>query len=393
MTRKLSLSRRMRHPAVLIGCVAAGALLAAGCSSSSSSSATATSSAGASADAGTGSGVSAAAQQLLTKYTAEQTTIPQTVPLPKAPPKGETFVALVQESTSSDQGVLSGIEAGAKALGWNVTTISYDPTNPSSLQSAFASALLKHPVAVSVTGVPPSLWGGSTISQYEKAGVYIIPTAQQTGVASSAIPGYVATPEGLSEQYGAPVAWIAKDSGGSGDILISHVTGFPILDAEVTSVEQGVKKLCPSCSYSVADSTYSQFQNGQLDSGIVSELRQHPNIKYVYFDNGTFSAGINSALNAAGLSGVKITGYDMVTTSAEALRQGTQSAWMAGSEYCTGLGVIDLTARAVEHAGGAANDASVPGQLFTTANIGSTTVYQGPSNSLEQYEKLWKVSS
>jgi hypothetical protein len=373
---------------VLIGCVAAGALLAAGCSSSSGS-ATAASSAGAN---GT-SGVSAAAQQLVTKYSAVQTTITQTVPLPKAPPKGKTFVALVQESTTADQGILNGIEAGAKALGWNVSSISYDPTNPSSLQSAFTSALLKHPVAVSVDGLPPSLWGGSTISDYEKAGVDIIPVSQPAGETNAAIPGYVATPDGQSGQYAALAAWIAKDSGGSGDILISHVTGFPLLDGEVTIAKQSITKLCPSCSYTVADSTYSQFQNGEMDSGIVSELRQHPNIKYVYFDDGTFSAGINSALDAAGLNDIKITGYDMVTTSAQALRQGTQAAWMAGSEYCVGLAVMDLAVRAYEHAGGGANDASVPGQLFTTKNIGSVSVYQGPANSLELYEKLWKLKA
>jgi len=88
------------------------------------------------------------------------TAINQTVPLPKAPPKGKSVVCLADDDVPSDYTICTlGIEPAAKAIGWNYSSIYFDPSNPASLDSALTSALAKNPAAViNVGGQPTSTY-------------------------------------------------------------------------------------------------------------------------------------------------------------------------------------------------------------------------------------------
>jgi ABC-type sugar transport system substrate-binding protein len=328
------------------------------------------------------------AKAALTKYEAAPTKILETVPLTKAPPKGETVVWV---GTTSPPNVLAqqGAAAAAKALGWNFSVVDYDPANPASLAAAFATALTKHPVAAMIEGLSPTVAGASTIAAYKNAGVPI--------VANGAVPCTTTkyllcndTQPSFAPQGVILADWFIANSNGTGRVVFEHIPAYPVLDYMTNAFSATVKKLCPGCSVKLVNITLQQLAAGQVNSVVTSALKANPSYKYVFFDNGGFGDGINSALTAAGLSKIKIGGEDADPAAITALKAGTQSAWTGNGTYISGYSSIDSVARSIEHVGGYGLD-QTPYQLLTPANVGNLTTWNSPTNSLEQYEKLWRV--
>jgi hypothetical protein len=74
------------------------------------------------------------------------TTIPVTDPLPSKPPTGKTIVFLQCEEQSCPlEG--QGLQAAARAVGWNVKIFNFQAVNPATLVTALMTALQYHPVA------------------------------------------------------------------------------------------------------------------------------------------------------------------------------------------------------------------------------------------------------
>src|SRR5579863_8829189 len=161
--------------------LAAAALLAlAACSSASSSGSSAPASAGASASAsapsasaaGTSPAAVTAAQAAVKSASAMPTTIPETQPLPSAPPKGKTVLFLqCEEVQCSYEG--DGLKAAAAAIGWTVKVLNFQAANPATLVSALQSGLQYHPVAAFFSGVPQEAWQ-SEQKPYAAAGAFIV---------------------------------------------------------------------------------------------------------------------------------------------------------------------------------------------------------------------------
>jgi ribose transport system substrate-binding protein len=364
------------------------AALCAACGSSGSSGTTPSSSPKASSTPS--SSDLSAAKAALAKYLKPPTQITQTVALPSAPPKGKSLIYLVQASVPTTIAIGKAAGAAAKAVGWKFSEISYDPANPATLQTAFATALLKHPTAVGVTGIDPSDYA-STLANYKKAGVPIIVTSGVPIAITKPLIGLV--DDSRADEAEALASWFATDSDGTGQALLAHVTGFPSLDAVVADFSTDVKTLCPGCKVNFVDVPISEVEQGQESGLVVSALRSNPNDKYLIFDDGDFATGINSALSAANLTGIKIAGLNMQPDEASALRAGTQSAWTADNNSLTGYDIVDLAVRSAEGVPETTNDETEATQLMTPSNIGSISVWNQPTDALQQYEKLWKVST
>lgn len=373
------------------GALFAAAMLAA-CSSSGSGSGPSGSSAGGVDTAGL-----AKAKAIVAQFHAAPKQIPQTVPLPSKPPTGKTLAFLVQQGVSSNALIGNAEKAAVQALGWKYVEIPYDGSNPATLQAAFATALSRHANVVTLTAIPTSLFGKSTISNYQRAGVPIVVGAEapvpppnnpvvQTGDADG--------PATFQQAAKVVAAWFVADSGGEGNAVVESVPSLSVIPPWVNEFKSEVHALCPKlCGVQVVNATLTQATSpGQNGTLVTSALRRNPSYKYLLFSDATFASGINAALSSAGLTDIKVGGSDYQSEQAAALRSHTQAAWTGVSLQNLAYGNVDYAVRAVMHAPLTSNNDQLPIELMTPSNIGNQTTFNQPPDSLQQYEKIWHVA-
>jgi len=375
--RSALLLRAMIVAACVCGVIAA--LSGCGSSSGDSSPKTASDAAGV-----------AKAKAMAAKYEKPPQKILQTEPLPHTPPKNKLIVFMVQGSVPGQHVEGNGVQAGAKALGWRYDEISYDPSNASTLQSGMMNALATHPAAVAVDGVPTSTYGASVVSAYTKAGVPIL-VASTAMTPTKTLIGPIAALKWAVLEGQALAYWFVADSSGTGKAILMSVPFFPTLAKGDAAFVATVHQLCPSCSVKLAPLSLPEVGQGTATSAAVNALRSNSDYKYLLWDYGDFSSGINSALASAGLSGVKVAGMYGDVEQNSALRAKQQYAWTSSGACAIGYAIADAAARRVEGVPIGATADPLATQILTPENVGTTTNWNEPKDGLQQYEKLWKV--
>lgn len=376
----------LRTPA-LAACTVLLALLAAGCSSKAAPSAAGSSS------AATARQQTASAAAAISKYYSAPTSIMQTSALPRTPPRGKKIVELGIASPT-DQTVRKGFNQAAAALGWTIKTITYDPSNPATIQAGFSEALSLHPDLVTISGVAPQLWGSDTVAKYAAADIPILVTSSAPVTLSRLILGVPAGCSAFTSAGQTLAEWFIADSKAAGKALFESASAYPAL----VCVEQGFSKevaaKCTACSVKVLKITIPQINDGQVPGAVVNALKADPSLQYALFDAGDFAGGITSALDAAGLSSIKVGGFLMDTPQATALQNKTQTGWLAYSDTYLGYADADLAARYFEGLPTSPQDNEAPLEMFTAKNIGSVTQMNAPADALAQFEqKIWKLNS
>jgi ribose transport system substrate-binding protein len=348
----------------------------------------------ASGDAGSGPVNKTGLKQAQTMVSGElkaPTKIMQTAPLPHAPPKGKLLIYLEQGAVPSNVFIGQSEGQAAKAIGWQFQTINYDPTSPSSLQSAFSTALTKHASVVSLTASDPSTYGASTLAAYKKAGVPIVVDGVASVPKSPVLIGESGGAAAYTHSAQTVAAWVVADSKGHGNVVEAYVPSFSVTNVWGQAFKAEFKKLCPSCGLVTAPISVDQATNGQEATVLASVLRRNPSYKYLVFDDGSFSSGINAALTSAGLTGIKIAGSNFQPENAAALKAGTQSAWTGDNLQEIGYGSVDYAIRHFEGVPLTKGNDNLPTQILTKNTIGNLQRFTQPADALQQYERLWKV--
>lgn len=384
---------RVRQLVALLVAVAIAAAVAACGSSSSSSSATSASNAAAtSSGSGTSSGV-ATANAMLKQYEAIPTKIIQTGSLNSPPPSGKSVVMM---GTTDPGNVLiaKGVQQMASLGHWSYSQVNYDPANIGSFNSALDAALAKHPDYVVEAGIPLTPQATQKVraagAKWVVASVYPVTVKAPVVAATNAY-------ENDAEMGRVLAYYFVSDSGGKGNAVIEHVPAYPILDGFTNAFTATVKSLCPACKTSIVNITIPDVAAGKIPSDMVSALRSNPSANYLVFDYGPFADGINSAINAAGLSGrVKIIGQAADQAAIAALKSGQQAAWTGFDPGYQGYAIFDSMARQLE--GLPINEAQEglqPTQILTKQNINSVNIKDGfwsePADALQQFKALWKI--
>jgi ribose transport system substrate-binding protein len=382
------------------------AALVAGCGSSSNSSTTASttegkteSSAGSTSSGGSGEGAEASAgvaeaEEAVVKYESVPTEIPQDTPLTKAPPKGITAAALYENVPGN---VLSaqGAEEAVKAVGWNYIKVLYNIAEPASFQAAVKTALQKGAEYLLVTGTPASLLGQSVINEIEDAGAKMViastfPEENKGPISTEAAVGLVPAGRVLAD-------WFIADSHGEGHALFSNVAAYPILHQEALEFQKEAEEKCPGCSVEIAEFSKSDLEKGAIIPTLVNKLRANSEFEYLFFDYSGFGVGIESALAAAGVENVKIGGVGGEPESIEAIKKGTQSAWVGNGWPYQGYTEADRAMRFATGSEGGENDLEAPLMILTEKSIKQEGIldengnFTPPLNALEQFEELWQV--
>jgi hypothetical protein len=320
------------------------------------------------------------------------TALPETQPLPSAPPKGKTVLFLqCEEVQCGYEG--DGLKAAAAAIGWNVKVLNFQAANPATLVSALQTGLQYHPVAAFFSGVPQEAWQ-SEQKPYAAAGAVIVDNYLATtpsGAGVEAGRGYASE----NQQMGTVLAQqqIANSGGAPAASLIVSVPTYTVFDPMVTAYKAEIAKDCPACQVTEDDFTLPQMLGGDLVPAVVSAAKRITNLKYIVSVNGAFTDTLPEALKAAGLAGkYQIISGQGVSTDQQNVLQGSQLATVSGPFILGGWQDMDMAIRDVMHLPPSPGDNVVPWVLLNKSNIGTPSdSYDVPTDYPSLFEKLWHV--
>jgi ribose transport system substrate-binding protein len=282
----------------------------------------------------------------------------------------------------------------AALAGWSYESVSYDPANPATFNSAVDNAITKKADYVAEAGIPLT---PSAINKVKQAGAKWVLTSVAPATVKDPV---IVDANGYSNDYlmGKVLAnFFVSDSNGKGNVLVEHIPSYPILGGFTDGFQAQVKKLCPGCQVKIINITLPDLAAGKVPSIMVSALRSNSSANYMAFDVGPFANGIESALAAAGFSNkVKIIGEAADEAAIAGLKSGKQTAWTGFNPVYSTYVMMDAMFRDVEGMPIDVTKAALqPTQILTkdnvSATVGSSSTWLEPKDALAQYKKLWHL--
>jgi Periplasmic binding protein domain len=366
----------------------------AACSSSPSSGAPKSSNTAAAESSG---GASAAGVQAATayirQYLSAPTSISLTVPLKAKPPTGKT-VYWVEDDNSDDIPTTDGIEAAAKALGWNVRVIQYDPTVAGQVTSTLQQAVDANADYIATVGQPLSIIAGAVHSA----------AAKHIPVFDSYSPN---VPAGSTNDIYTEVAGLAQYnligtilgnynasiSQGKANEVFVNIPAYPALTVMADADQKAIEQRCPTtCQFNTLNLSLTELAS--TASTIVGYLRAHPSTTYVQLSAGFEDTGLIAAIKSAGLSGITIDGAIPNAANLQAVKAGTEKAWVLLPHAISGWWLIDAMARFSEGMSEQPNITSLlPTQIISADNLPNPlpSDVDVPTNYPAQFMSLWHV--
>ena len=152
-----------------------------------------------------------------------------------------------------------------------------------------------------------------------------------------------------------------------------------------------MSKACSACTYTSLDLTPAQVASNSVVSAIIAALQSDRSIDYLVASDGAFLIGISSALDAAGLSHVKVVGGAPSYANLTELKSGRTTAWTGQAQDQLGWVALDIIGRKVLGMEIPPADGGAVTQILTKENVGtpSETGLGVPSDYQEQFAKLW----
>ena len=389
----------MKLQKACIGVLAVACVAAVSACGSSSPSGNSSPKATASDAAASSSGVTAAKAAVAAALT-EPTSIPETIPLPRAPKKGIKVIFLTCSATACSL-LNPGFTAAAKALGWNPTVITYNSATPGAAIQQAINEGYKYIATTSITldTITPQ------VQEMKAKGIAFFEayTADTPEGAKNGL--YGVAEDGASDYKSGQLEadWMIANSDGHANAVYVDISLYPSLVLQGQGAAAEFAKLCPSCKFATLPVSVTQLASGQVAAAIVTYLQGHPSVNYLYISFQDLDAGVYAALRTAGLtSRVKIVGTEAQATELHEIVSGQETMWSIAPEPYVMWAVVDWMARQSEGvltpAALAASDEG-PEFIVDTASAANAMLavdggnWPGPTNYQTQYEKLWHVGS
>jgi ribose transport system substrate-binding protein len=309
--------------------------------------------------------------------------------LAKKPDSGKTVVWMTCQlsacATIGDQ-----IKSALDVVGWNYKSITYDQADPSSLVSGLQQALQFKPSYVLLSGVAEQQWQ-SVLPAYKSAGVKIIASFLGDTQFTDTLIANIAGPP-LDQLQGEELAqWFIADSNGQGNVLLQTVNDYPSNKILAETFSSTVAKNCPKCHVDTINVGLADAGSGQAPTQVVSALRTHPNDTYFVGTYGPFLDSLPSALGAASLSGkIKVAVGFADAGVIAAVKSGQFRASTANSAVINSYLMVDAALR--DETGTPQPTNSSGAQLVTSSVNIPAGDYNQPTDSFEQFKKLWGAS-
>jgi ribose transport system substrate-binding protein len=153
-----------------------------------------------------------------------------------------------------------------------------------------------------------------------------------------------------------------------------------------------VKSGCSACKAGTVDVTLAQVGSGGVVPAVVSALQRNPGVKYVVTVQGEFTQGLDAAVNAAGLKGVKLLGINPAKFNQQELLTGKASAFTLLPFNIMAWKAVDVALRHAQGMDVQDGDGPLPLQLLTKDTVGTPQdSIDRPEDYQDQFKKLWKV--
>lgn len=335
------------------------------------------------------------AQAAVTKLLESPTSIGITEPLKAAPSlAGRPFVFLSCENALC-QVIARGIGDAAKAAGLTYKNQTIKLADPATLVAGMQDALAMNPkpVGVAFAGIPEAVWS-TQVPAFEKAGIPLIPIAVGATSTSPAIPaGSLDGAADAQAQADAIANYFIADSNGTGKSLIVNVPDVGSLKVVTDRYLATVKGSCTGCSAATVDVTLAQVSSGGVVTAVVSALQRDPSVKYVVTVQGEFTQGLQAAVKAAGLTGVKLVGINPAQFNQQELLTGQASAFASLPFNIIAWKAVDVALRSAQGMTIEPGDGLLPLQLLTKDTVGTPQEsIDRPADYQMQFKKLWHVS-
>jgi len=365
------------------------ALLAACSSSGGTESKGSTSRAGSSAVAETGAGANTTdAASTVAKYSKPLTSF-NLSPLTSAPPRGKKIV-FVGNNTPNVHAIMVGAQAAAKALGWNLTPITFDPSKPTGTQDAFEQAVQDHPDAVVTAGEDQSQFA-QTAKELVANNIPVVVSAT-TDTVGAPIIANVTDAEQTALAGRITANYVVAQKGSHADVAMFNVPSFSILKTYETAFKTEYLRLCPGCKYKSVPVQIADIGT-KVPAQVVSTLQTDPKINVAVMGFGTISLGVGAALRAAGITGVKIVGETPAVDNIAALTNGTEDMWVAYPLYGMGWKSMDALARNFTGESAAIDtSAPTPFQILTKTNAPHPAGAPEVADYQNYFKQLWHVA-
>lgn len=383
------MSKFPRKPGLRAASAATGlALLAAACGSTSTSSASAAKISSSAAPAAVTSAVSAA-QSLVQQLEQRPTTLD--IPaLPSAPPTGKT-VDYVACGLPVCVAFGASVQQALAAIGWHYKFINAGLT-PQTVAAAYDQAVADHPAGVIGSGgFSPSLFS----HQLQELAAEKVAVVLSASSGAPNVTGTLAGPAFLAQDGQEMADFALADSHGHGaHMAIITTPATPIYTTAHQAIEQTLSTKCSDCS--VVTYSFPETDIGtQLPTEVVSFLRTHPDVNYLFFDFSNEVDGVPSALASAGLAGkVKILTTDTTSTESGYLQQGQEAAAAAVPWDELFWGGVNIVVRYTMGLPlGPALDIQYPHMIFTGSNLPTTNgIIPLVANYQSLFKAAWHVS-
>jgi ribose transport system substrate-binding protein len=346
----------------------------------------------------------AAAKANVEAHTQLPTTMPSSyTPLPSAPPtkdaNGKPYLVVFlqcEQNQCANQG--NGIEAAAKAIGWQFKRLNFQQANPATLVSALKSALQfnnagNHLVGAFFSGPQQQLYQ-SVLNDYAKAGAFVsVSYADKAPSGPGTVPafGYDDDQKYLGTLLAD--AQITHANGVPSKSILVTVSQYPVFAATVQGYKDELAKVCPSCQVELADATLQQLASNQLNQVVVSAAQRNKDAKYIVSVNGSFIAQLPQALKSAGLDGkFQIISGQGISLDQQNVLNGSQLYTSSSPHTYGGWQDVDIAVRTVMKLPIPDADHTDPTYLLTKDNIGTPRdSFDVPTDYSAQFKKLWLV--
>lgn len=224
------------------------------------------------------------------------TELPLSAPIKVEPGKK---VFYVQCGVSACAEIDVGIQAAAKAAGWDYETASHQDT-PDTVASAFGAAIAAKPDVVLTSGNPRE-WFAPQLKTLEEQGIPVVAWSMPEGYE----PGDGVSVNLLSNDdyyfYGVLMADYAAVTSTTKNILFVGLPTFPVLSTVQQGFEDEIATACPDCTVDVTEVAVTDLGTN-LPGTIVSALQANPDLDMIVYALGGMLFGVPDAIEAAGLS-------------------------------------------------------------------------------------------
>lgn len=330
--------------------------------------------------------------QVTSKALTPPTALPVTEPVAGDLPD-DAKIAYLYNGIDQSTTQLNGMKAASEALGWTFEPFTYDPTNPTTYETAAQSAIASKPdVLVTTALVKAQL--EPVLALARGAGVPVIDTLSSNEPSEGHYPIF-RTPVATAYAADLLAEQILADADGKPvHVAQSSVPQFVETLGVVTERVKAALEDCDGCTHDTVDISVPDVFNGKYVSQITSYLQRKPDVNVLVSNVAQLDLGMDAALQQAGRNDVIRYGIGPSEAQIAALQNGAEGAWAMYPLELIGWAVVDTAARIIT------DDTSNPwaeAELSyvvnkTNANDVNAKSPEFPAGYQDMFKKLWKLS-